>query len=713
MKKKGVLKRKKSVNFKDQPEILQTPPKSVMGDQEPKLKGVLKRDKPNDIKLLSTPAPPAVDNLDLSGSKTERFNEPKPLLPPFKPKEFKDTFKLNSKKPVRTLNIMESFNSSLKKANSHVNLPSVENKLKLPSIVNKRYHDNPNVQRIYIGQGNTVNNSLNNTRPKRGNIKISFKSNVLKKAQEKLRVQQDGSYSDPEKQTPSLHTNKSVDPEGFKSTFKNRTRNNGRNLPGGSLGNVQAESLNSQLGKMLSMDDTHKKKRSRFGNGALSSIQQKINKAILQSQEVQPREVPKDIPKVQEIKPAKIIPTIQVEEYKPAPEAPIERNPKIFSNNSYSVNQSLPVNKGYMKPQRNHLQPYESSNKFSIRYKRPTVQGMDEQVFSLGDSKPLEPESNILYETPNPEPQYEEKKDEISELLESIQPYIGARPIEEEKAPVIPELPVMQKAKTPVNVPKLNSNNILQSELFKKFEKQKATLEHYDNEKEDRKEKLRLASESKTPVQSIPYKREKTDKQLKIEELKKETEALEEKRKALNKRLKEKKLRYQQKAKERINELNTILSTKTKKEQQQTEYEDPYEFLETQSDNGDILSIQDDPFDIDGIIRGSNNNTNFNILQNKLISPFQKITDDTLIKDSLQMISKSAFVPALLRNSVDMNDIQKRNEIVQKVTKFDTMFSFTQRNNPKYNPINGVLDSISKKKKFFRQVRNVRRPLLM
>ena len=87
----------------------------------------------------------------------------------------------------------------------------------------------------------------------------------------------------------------------------------------------------------------------------------------------------------------------------------------------------------------------------------------------------------------------------------------------------------------------------------------------------------------------------------KIEELKRETQALQQKRRDLHKRLREEKERYQAKAHERLLEINTILNTKNPQEiKENVEQRDPFDFLETQSDNGDILSVQNqnDPFGV-------------------------------------------------------------------------------------------------------------------
>ena len=158
------MRRKKSVNFADQPEILQTPPKTAQSNKGEGLKSVLKK-KP-DLRINPDPVNTNLNNSDpnLEGSKTERFKEPSPLLPPFKNNAFKDTLQLNSKKPVKTINILENFNSSINKAKSNAIGPAEAKPLKLPSIVQKRYSDNANIQRIYIGNGNTINNALGDTR---------------------------------------------------------------------------------------------------------------------------------------------------------------------------------------------------------------------------------------------------------------------------------------------------------------------------------------------------------------------------------------------------------------------------------------------------------------------------------------------------------------------------------------------------------------------
>ena len=174
-------------------------------------------------------------------------------------------------------------------------------------------------------------------------------------------------------------------------------------------------------------------------------------------------------------------------------------------------------------------------------------------------------------------------------------------------------------------------------------------------------------------------------------------------RRELNKRLEEEKINYQKKALEKLQDINTFLSTKSTKETK----EKKYDIFETQSDDGDYMSLHkwdDHIFDEGTFSRGSNNNRDFNLLQNKLISPFQKIIDDTLIKDSHKMISKSIFVPAVLRNSINKKDIEKRDEIVKKVTKFDRVFNFSSRNSTT-NPISMVNNFNNRKRYYYRSTR--------
>lgn len=57
--------------------------------------------------------------------------------------------------------------------------------------------------------------------------------------------------------------------------------------------------------------------------------------------------------------------------------------------------------------------------------------------------------------------------------------------------------------------------------------------------------------------------------------------ALEQKRRELNRRLREERENYQKMAQERLKEIDTILTTK-----RPTQPEDPFDFLETQSDEG-------------------------------------------------------------------------------------------------------------------------------
>ena len=51
-----------------------------------------------------------------NGSVTERLYQPKPILPPFKTNGLRDTLNLRLKKPIKNINIVESFNKSLNQA---------------------------------------------------------------------------------------------------------------------------------------------------------------------------------------------------------------------------------------------------------------------------------------------------------------------------------------------------------------------------------------------------------------------------------------------------------------------------------------------------------------------------------------------------------------------------------------------------------------------
>ena len=177
----------------------------------------------------------------------------------------------------------------------------------------------------------------------------------MKRAQEKVNQQKDeGTYSDPEKKAGKLGLAQSLNTEGFKSTFKNRTRNNVNNpgIVGGSLQETQLSSLNGQLSNMLSDQGQSKPRRSHFANSALGNIQKKISEAIRQSHDVQPREVPKDIPKIQEIKPARTFEAPKIQEYKPIASPLAAREVPIFKDSSFRLNND------FLKPQQNHLEAY-------------------------------------------------------------------------------------------------------------------------------------------------------------------------------------------------------------------------------------------------------------------------------------------------------------------------------------------------------------------
>ena len=90
---------------------------------------------------------------------------------------------------------------------------------------------------------------------------------------------------------------------------------------------------------------------------------------------------------------------------------------------------------------------------------------------------------------------------------------------------------------------------------------------------------------------------------------------------------------------QKLQDLNTVLTQKQPtameaKAKENLDEDDPFAFLETQSDNNDMASEWDDPFEFNVTSRGSNKNRNFNLLNSK-ISPFLKISDDTLIKGTL------------------------------------------------------------------------------
>ena len=115
MEAKKKLRRKKSVNFKDEPEILQTPPKSARSRIGSPIKSVLKGISAVNIeKKILTPR--IEDNDAVEGSKTERFVQPAPLLPPFKQNGQQEMMSIPAKRPIKTINIVENFNKSLKEA---------------------------------------------------------------------------------------------------------------------------------------------------------------------------------------------------------------------------------------------------------------------------------------------------------------------------------------------------------------------------------------------------------------------------------------------------------------------------------------------------------------------------------------------------------------------------------------------------------------------
>ena len=153
-------KRKKSVNFKDEPEILQTPPKTATFNKP--IKSVLKvHNAPLGNELRDSQLR-TYDDYMTHGSMTERSHQPEPLLPPFQARGLKDTFRLVQKKPIKNINIVESFNKSLNQAKSNVVIPK-RPAFKLPEIRTKIPTENINVQRIYIGAGNRLKKTLQDT----------------------------------------------------------------------------------------------------------------------------------------------------------------------------------------------------------------------------------------------------------------------------------------------------------------------------------------------------------------------------------------------------------------------------------------------------------------------------------------------------------------------------------------------------------------------
>ena len=148
------------------------------------------------------------------------------------------------------------------------------------------------------------------------------------------------------------------------------------------------------------------------------------------------------------------------------------------------------------------------------------------------------------------------------------------------------------------------------------------------------------------------------------------------------------------------------LATRTFKPKEDNEFQ----IMETQSDDEDYVNKtgwEDDEeiFEQFNVSRGSNTNSRFNLLQSKIISPYDRIMDDTLIRNSGDMVkatlSKSVFVPRPLWHSQSEQDIDIRNEILTKVTKFDGLFKFSLRNTVT-NPINKVMNYNSRKRFYFR-----------
>jgi hypothetical protein len=396
------------------------------------------------------------------------------------------------------------------------------NQLKLPEISRKRDNDNLNVGRIYLGAGNMFKHSMKEKAGKRNHIKISFKSNALKKLRNLHN--NDGSFSDPEKKTPRFKVSQSLDPEEFKSAFSKKSRNQS---------NIQQFTFNG--GNEGSVSDRPSNKRKNHSNSILDRIQNKINNAIKQTQEVKHYEVPKDFGKIEELKPAKEIKPVIKQEYEPIKEEKLTRNIELFKDKGYALsssylepkidnldrqrrnqdqyksyqifssshnerqderNEEEPVHQEpkitQMESQRNHLQPY-SPSKFNLRYSRPQLIGIDE-IFSL--DKPTSKHQN---------------QPEISSKI-VISPQ---NDIENKILTPLPSKPLsptsklhLQNPSSSINyVPSYIKDKIQQakasSATSKKLAFSSAKLEHYDIAKEEKKYELSQANKPPNEAKKI------------------------------------------------------------------------------------------------------------------------------------------------------------------------------------------------------------------
>lgn len=468
-------------------------------------------------------------------------------------------------------------------------------------------------------------------------------------------------------------------PEEIKSAFSNKSRNHNSNNNftfGGDKNNYS--SLNAHAsGAVTDRSNTKSIKKSK-STSVLNSIQQKINQAIIQSQDVKQHDIPKEFGKMMPIKPSKEIKSFEAQTYEFKKEDISKREIKTFKENNYRLNPS------FIEPQHSFLQKFQSSN-FNLRYQPPKPIGIEE-TYSL------EPKPTL--EVPG-----DNERREGSTQPRAPSPF--AAPSE----PSQPQLKVVTNNSNyiPMSIKnKANSHsksNLQESQNVEyAFKNSNAQLEHYDPEKEQKKYKMKIINQQAAQAQPVQM----TDKQRRIEELKRETEVLEQKRVQLNKRMQQERKNIQQKAQEKLNSINQVLTTK-----REMPPEDPYEYLETQSDQGDYRSVHEwDDFDYgnDNVSRGSSNNTKFNILQNKLQALNKRIADDTCIKDSSQMMAISTFIPAMIRNSIDPKHIKIKDDIVKKVTKFDSAFNFAARNSHS-NPISSVFTYNSAKSQYMRTAR--------
>ena len=95
---------------------------------------------------------------------------------------------------------------------------------------------------------------------------------------------------------------------------------------------------------------------------------------------------------------------------------------------------------------------------------------------------------------------------ETSTIPENNQPLIRNESVavEETKQSINENQPVFVQSQSTRVLPTVPLNGILQTELFTRFERHKAKLEHYDADKEERKQKLKIAN--KPSVSLIPSK---------------------------------------------------------------------------------------------------------------------------------------------------------------------------------------------------------------